>query len=80
MAHGLEASDFGDVFQRDERITVTELRAALASRGRTVGGVRISFGLVSTFADVYRFVQFTRGLLDRSVAEVEAQAREACRR
>jgi selenocysteine lyase/cysteine desulfurase len=80
MAHGLTAADFGEVFQRDERITVEELRAALAARGRTVGGVRVSLGLVTTFADVYRFVQFTRGLLNRSVAEVSAQASATCRR
>ena len=38
--------------------------------GKVISAVRISVGLASNFADVYRMVEFTRGLLDQTVEQV----------
>jgi hypothetical protein len=34
--------------------------------GKSAGAIRVSLGLVSNFADVYRFVQFARGFRDQT--------------
>ena len=34
--------------------------------GRSAGAIRVSLGLASNFADVYRFVQFAAGLRDQT--------------
>jgi hypothetical protein len=39
--------------------------------------VRISVGLASNFADVYRVITFARGFLDRTSAEI-GNAAQAC--
>jgi len=36
--------------------------------GKTTGALRASLGLVTTFADVYRYVEFARTFVDRSAA------------
>jgi hypothetical protein len=36
--------------------------------------VRVSLGLASTFADVYRFIAFARSFLDKSLAELGTAA------
>lgn len=33
--------------------------------GKSSGAVRVSVGLASNFADVYRFLEFARGFVDR---------------
>jgi len=33
--------------------------------GKSSGAVRVSLGIASTFADVYRFVAFARAFVDR---------------
>ncbi len=51
--------------KQDERLTLDDLR--LCIDGKSSGAVRVSVGLVSNFADVYRFVEFVRGFVDRRV-------------
>jgi hypothetical protein len=34
--------------------------------GKTTGALRASLGLVTTFADVYTYVQFARTFIDRT--------------
>ena len=34
--------------------------------GKSAGAIRVSLGLASNFADVYKFVQFTAGLRDQT--------------
>jgi selenocysteine lyase/cysteine desulfurase len=36
-------------------------------QGKTTGAVRVSLGIVSNFADVYRFMEFAEGFIDRTV-------------
>ena len=49
--------------------------------GKSAGAIRVSLGIVSNFADVYRFVQFASGLKDQTrltIGEVTFDI-ESCR-
>jgi selenocysteine lyase/cysteine desulfurase len=46
-----------------ERLTIDEFRRCIDAK--STGAVRISLGLVTNFEDVYRFVEFARGFLDK---------------
>jgi selenocysteine lyase/cysteine desulfurase len=46
-----------------DHVTVDDFRACFD--GRCAGAVRVSLGLASNFADVWRFVEFARELVDR---------------
>ena len=41
-----------------------------AASGKFPSTVRISLGLATTFADVYQFLRFARGFLDRATADL----------
>jgi molybdenum cofactor sulfurtransferase len=58
----LKADTLGKCYSRDDLVTYEQFLAALGMP--TGGAVRVSLGLVSNFSDVYRFMQFTRTLLD----------------
>ena len=45
---------------------------ASRTHGRSPSTLRISLGLASNFADVYRFMGFLHSLLDRSAGEINA--------
>lgn len=76
-AYGLSPEQIGQYFHEEEGMSFDELRSRIrASYGMEVGAVRVSVGLASNFSDVFRFVRFLRGLLDRSAAEVGRA--EAC--
>ena len=49
------------------------------SYGKSVASIRVSLGIASNFADVFRFVEFVRGFVDRRSAEVGAEECGACR-
>ncbi len=66
IALGLSAGELAACFRQtsqQDRFTVDDFR--LCIDGKSSGAVRVSFGLVSNFADVYRFIQFVQGLLDQ---------------
>jgi len=66
-AHGLTEAELADCFKREERMTFEEFITVMSGRVKeAVGAVRISVGLATNFADVYRFVQFARTFIDRS--------------
>ena len=49
--------------------------------GKSAGAIRVSLGLASNFADVYRFVRFAEGLRDQTrmtIGEVTFDI-ESCR-
>ncbi|HEV2458154.1 MAG TPA: hypothetical protein VGS80_07290, partial [Ktedonobacterales bacterium] len=50
------------------RLTLDEFRRCIDDK--STGAVRVSLGLVSTFADVHRFLAFARGFLDHSAADL----------
>ncbi|HEV2472959.1 MAG TPA: aminotransferase class V-fold PLP-dependent enzyme, partial [Chthonomonadales bacterium] len=64
VALNLSAGELTTCFRqytRHERFTVDDFR--LCIDGKSTGAVRVSVGLVSTFADVYHFIQFAETLL-----------------
>ena len=53
-------------FQDDGRMTFDEFLSVLEQQdGKSAGAVRVSLGMVTNFADVFRFSEFVRSLLDR---------------
>jgi selenocysteine lyase/cysteine desulfurase len=64
LALGISAEELTACFgPSKERLTIDEFRRCIDAKSS--GAVRISVGLVSTFEDVYRFIQFARGFVDR---------------
>jgi hypothetical protein len=69
-AFGLAADDLQSYF-RNADFTFDDLRAWYrAERGFDIGGMRISFGVPSTFRDAWSWLGFLRGLLDRTTHEL----------
>jgi selenocysteine lyase/cysteine desulfurase len=65
-AHGLTREDLADCFKREERMTFEEFIRVMHGKAiDAVGAVRISVGLATNFADVYRFLQFAETFVDR---------------
>ncbi|PKB59004.1 MAG: hypothetical protein BZY83_04155 [SAR202 cluster bacterium Casp-Chloro-G2] len=71
MAHGLTEEDMALAFENSERMTFEQFLAVLEDReGKSAGAVRISIGLASNFADVYRFWEFAQSFIDQVAGEV----------
>jgi molybdenum cofactor sulfurtransferase len=69
LALGISAEELSSCFLTYEgRLTLDEFRRCIDDK--STGAVRVSLGLVSTFADVYRFLAFARGFLDHSAADL----------
>ncbi|HLA42550.1 MAG TPA: hypothetical protein VJZ27_03885, partial [Aggregatilineales bacterium] len=65
-ALGYTGEDLAEYFHLDERMTIEQFAVAMAGKNKeAVGAVRVSVGIVTNFADVYRFMQFAEGFLDR---------------
>ncbi len=65
IALGLEAGELNSCFRQtlhQSRFTVDDFR--LCIDGKSTGAVRISLGMVSNFADAFRFIEFARGFVD----------------
>ena len=63
MAMGISADEMRSCFIRvSDRLTYDEFRRCID--GKSTGGVRISLGVASTFADVSAFVDLARSFLD----------------
>ncbi len=71
VAHGLGPDDMAEWFGRTEPMSFLELRDQLSRRrDRVLSAIRISVGVATTFADVYRFLCFLQGFVDVTAAEV----------
>ncbi|MET0902717.1 MAG: aminotransferase class V-fold PLP-dependent enzyme [Acidimicrobiales bacterium] len=71
IAHHLSAREMRQWFEGDEPVSFGELRGQLQERYDVlVAAIRISFGVATTFGDVYRFLAFLQGFLDRSVDDI----------
>ncbi len=71
VAHGLTQREMKECFKDEQRMTFEQFLTALEQAdGKSAGAVRISLGLATNFADVYRFVEFTRGFLDKMAEDV----------
>lgn len=67
VAHGLTAEDMRQFFQGHQCLTYDEfIHVIQGHENKSAGSIRISVGIATNFADVYRFVQFLRGFLDVS--------------
>ncbi len=62
VALGFVREDLAHSFSRKERMTYEQFLHVIDNQKQ--GAVRVSLGLVTTFADVYRFVQFLHSLID----------------
>ncbi|MBX3054747.1 MAG: aminotransferase class V-fold PLP-dependent enzyme [Caldilineaceae bacterium] len=66
LAHGLTTDEMREAFQNEERMTLEQFQAIVLSKHKkSAGAVRVSLGIASNFADVYRFLGFAAGFLDR---------------
>ena len=71
LAHGLTEEDMPAAFENGERMTFEQFLSVLEEGdGKSAGAVRISMGLVSNFADVYKFWEFARSFIDQTAGEV----------
>jgi len=71
LAHGLTEEDMAAAFENGERMTFEQFLSVLEERdGKSAGAVRISMGLVSNFADVYKFWEFALSFIDQTAGEV----------
>ena len=71
IAHHLAAADMVKWFDREQAMSFLELREQLlAEHDLLVAAVRISVGVATNFADVFRFMCFVQGFVDRTVDEI----------
>ena len=68
LALGISAEELTSCFAgARDRLALDEFRRCIDDK--STGAVRVSLGIVSTFEDVYRFVEFVRGFADKTAAE-----------
>jgi len=80
IAHHLSETEMMALFERGGRLSFDEMRELVrGGYGKSVASIRVSLGIASNFADVFRFVEFVRGFLDRSSAEVGEEECADCR-
>lgn len=66
QAHGLTRADLADCFGKEVRMTFEEFITVMHGRVKdAVGAVRVSVGVATNFADVFRFVEFAKTFIDR---------------
>ncbi len=72
IAHNVSRAEMAQCFTTKEPMSFDQFFALIQAlgNGKNASTVRISVGLATTFADVYRFVQFARGFLDKTVADI----------
>ncbi|HEX9056696.1 MAG TPA: aminotransferase class V-fold PLP-dependent enzyme [Ktedonobacterales bacterium] len=69
LALGISADELSSCFTKHtERLTIDEFRRCIDDK--STGAVRVSVGLATNFADVYRFVAFARTFIDESVEDL----------
>jgi selenocysteine lyase/cysteine desulfurase len=68
VALGLSVDELSACFVNTaDRLALDEFRRCIDDK--STGAVRVSLGLVTTFADVYRFADFVAGFADKSAAD-----------
>ena len=71
IAHGLSQHHMTTFFEQNKRISFMELRQIMQERFyKSVSAVRISVGIASNFNDVYHFMQFISGFLNKTSEQV----------
>jgi selenocysteine lyase/cysteine desulfurase len=70
-AYGLSPEQISQYFRDEEGMSFEELRWRIREQyGMEVGAIRVSVGIATNFADVFRFARFAREFLDRTAADV----------
>ena len=81
-AEGLTEADIRAALEADADMNLPRFLQVMTHRsGKSAGAIRVSLGLVSNFADVYRFMQFAESLRDQTrmtIGEVTFDI-ESCR-
>jgi molybdenum cofactor sulfurtransferase len=66
-AEGLTDDDMQAGLATGDGITLSRFRELMEQRsGKSAGAIRVSLGLMSNFADAYRFIAFAEGLRDQT--------------
>jgi selenocysteine lyase/cysteine desulfurase len=65
IALGFTQEELVACFRDKERMTFEQFLHEID--GKTTGALRASIGLATTFADVYKYVQFVKSFIDRPV-------------
>ncbi|HKC55461.1 MAG TPA: aminotransferase class V-fold PLP-dependent enzyme [Vicinamibacterales bacterium] len=66
-AEGITEADVRAALELDPNMNLARFLDLVTSRGgKSAGAIRVSFGLVSNFADAHRFIQFAEGLRDQT--------------
>ena len=65
IINGITKDDVENLFNGDRAISFEDYVAAM--KGKTIGALRVSLGIVSNFADAYQFVQFARTFIDKDI-------------
>ena len=60
---GFTRADLASCFRQKDHLSFEQFLQVID--GKTTGALRASLGLASTFADVYRYVQFAETFMDR---------------
>jgi selenocysteine lyase/cysteine desulfurase len=79
IAHDITRDEMAECFKTEEPISFDQFIALIQSigGGKSASTVRISVGLASNFADVYGFIGFARGFVDKTGADIGTAA-QAC--
>ncbi len=71
VAHGLGPDEMARWFGRSEAMSFLELRDRLCrEHDRSISAVRISVGVATNFADVYRLACFLQDFVDRTIDDI----------
>ena len=71
IAHRLGAAEMRQWFGRDEPMSFLDLRQQLqAEYELLVAAIRVSVGVATNFVDVFRFMCFMQGFVDRTVEDI----------
>jgi selenocysteine lyase/cysteine desulfurase len=74
VAHHLGAEEMTKWFGRPEPVWPLDLREGLwQEHNRVLAAIRISVGVATNFADIYRLMCFLEGFVDRTDEEIERE-------
>ncbi len=71
VAHGLTEPEMKEMFKNEEAMSFEQFLTVMKQKNdKSAGAVRISLGLATNFTDVYRFMHFGQGFLDKRAEEI----------
>ncbi len=71
MAHHLTGDEISAYYHEGRALSYLDFQGWVQQKsGKKIGATRISVGLATNFADVYRFLQFAATFLNKTIAEV----------